>query len=257
MKKSMLIGIAAVPILALSACSGGAADPSPAAPSVSAGPATLTKVTAGVIPIVDSAPIWLGKSKGFFEDEGLDLDIQTGSGGGALLPGVVAGSYDFAMGTTVSVMLARDKALDIEFVSNEATTAGAPKSQAVVVPKDSPIKTAADLAGKTVSVLALNSTVDVTIRAMVDEDGGDSATVKFVEIPPPSTQAAVESKQVDAGWMLSPFLEMAVANGDRVITYNFSEFSPNFTLSGYFTMTETVKNKPDMVKAFAAALGGC
>jgi NitT/TauT family transport system substrate-binding protein len=215
---------------------------------------TLSKVTAGVIPIVDSAPIWLGKSKGFFEEEGLDLDIKTGSGGGAILPAVVAGSYDFGMGNTVSVLLARDKGLDVKFVSNEATTAGAPKSQAVIVRNDSPIKRPADLNGKTVAVLGISGSVDTTIRALVDEDGGDSGTVKFVELAPSGVQSAVENRQVDAGWILAPFLQNAVSEGCRVVTYNFSEFAPNFTLAGYFAMNETIKNRPRVVESFKKAM---
>jgi NitT/TauT family transport system substrate-binding protein len=243
LNKPILI-VAALSALVLSACAG------PQEPSAGA----LTKVTAGVIPIVDSAPIWLGKSKGFFEEEGLDLDIKTGSGGGAILPAVVSGSYDFGMGNTVSVLLARDKGMDVKFVSNEATTAGAPKSQAVIVPNDSPIKTPADLAGKTVAVLGISGSVDTTIRAIVDADGGDSSTMKFVELAPSEVQAAVEKKQVDAGWILAPFLQKAVAEGSRVVTYNFSEFSPNFTLAGYFAMNETIKSRPAVVESFNKAL---
>lgn len=238
------LALAALSALLLSAC-GGPAEPSTGSP---------TKVTAGVIPIVDSAPIWLGKSKGFFEEEGLDLDIKTGSGGGAILPAVVSGSYDFGMGNTVSVLLARDKGIDVKFVSNEATTAGAPKSQAVIVPNDSPIKKPADLAGKTVAVLGISGSVDTTIRALVDADGGDSSTMKFVEIAPSEVQAAVEKKQVDAGWILAPFLQKAVAEGSRVVSYNFSEFSPNFTLAGYFATNDTVKNRPKVVESFNRAL---
>jgi len=241
--KPILI-VAALSALVLSACA------APQEPSAGA----LTKVTAGVIPIVDSAPIWLGKSKGFFEEEGLDLDIKTGSGGGAILPAVVSGSYDFGMGNTVSVLLARDKGMDVKFVSNEATTAGAPKSQAVIVPNDSPIKTPADLAGKTVAVLGISGSVDTTIRAIVDAAGGDSSTMKFVEFAPSEVQAAVEKKQVDAGWILAPFLQKAVAEGSRVVTYNFSEFSPNFTLAGYFAMNETIKSRPAVVESFNKAL---
>jgi NitT/TauT family transport system substrate-binding protein len=239
-----ILTIAALSALVLSGCA------SPQEPSGE----TLTKVTAGVIPIVDSAPIWLGKSKGFFQEEGLDLDIKTGSGGGAILPAVVAGSYDFGMGNTVSVLLARDKGMDVKFVSNEATTAGAPKSQAVIVRNDSPIKTPADLAGKTVAVLGISGSVDTTIRAMVDEDGGDSSTVKFVELAPSEVQAAVEKKQVDAGWILAPFLQKAVSEGSRVVTYNFSEFAPNFTLAGYFAMNETIKSRPAVVESFNKAM---
>ena len=81
--------------------------------------------------------------------------------------------------------------------------------------------------------------VDTTIRALVDADGGDSSTMKFVEIAPSEVQATVEKNQVDAGWILAPFLQKAVAEG-RVVTYNFSKFSPNFTLAGYFATNDTV-----------------
>src|SRR5665647_3422163 len=73
-------------------------------------------------------------------------------------PGVVAGSYDFAFGNYVSVMVAKDKGLDLKYVANGDSSAGSPDFGAVVVPADSPIKTPADLAGKTVAVNNLANT---------------------------------------------------------------------------------------------------
>ncbi|MHB1172044.1 MAG: ABC transporter substrate-binding protein [Lacisediminihabitans sp.] len=250
MKKSILIGVATVSVLALSAC-GTSSNSSPTQPGTKA---ALTKITVGVIPIVDTAPIWLGKEKGFFADEGLDVTVQTTTGGAASVPGVVAGSYDFAFGNYVSVMVARDKGLDLKYVANGDSTAGTPDFGAVVVRGDSPIKTPADLAGKTVSVNNLANIGDTTIRSVVEKDGGNQSTIKFVEVAFPDAEAAVENKQVDAAWILAPFLDSAVAHGDRVITYNFSAFDPNLDISGYFTTGDTIKNKPDLVKSFTAAM---
>src|SRR6476469_727340 len=111
MKKSVLVGITALSVLALTACGTSAPTSSPAA-SNAGGAKTMTKITVGVIPIVDTAPIWLGVKKGFFKDEGLDVTVQPTTGGASSVPGVVAGSYDFAFGNYVSVMVARDKGLD-------------------------------------------------------------------------------------------------------------------------------------------------
>src|ERR1035437_8428114 len=69
-KKSMLAGLATLSVVALSAC-GASSSASPAA----GGKPGLTKINVGVIPIVDTAPIWLGKKKGFFAAEGLDITI--------------------------------------------------------------------------------------------------------------------------------------------------------------------------------------
>ena len=247
-KRSLLVAVAAVSMLALSACgtpSGG--DTPPAADNP-------TKITVGVIPIVDTAPIWLGVDKGFFSDVGLDVTVQPTTGGAASVPGVVAGSYDFAFGNYVSGMVANDQGLNLKYVTNGNSTAGNPDFGAVIVKADSPIKTPADLSGKTISVNNLQNIGDTTIRTVVDDDGGDSSTIKFVEVAFPDAEAAVENNQVDAAWILAPFLNSAVANGARVITYNFSDFDPGLDIAGYFTTADTVKNKPELVKAFTEAM---
>jgi NitT/TauT family transport system substrate-binding protein len=75
-----------------------------------------------------------------------------------------------------------------------------------------------------------------------------------VEVAFPDAEAAVENKQVDAAWILAPFLDAAVAHGDRVISYNFSAFDPKLDIAGYFTTGDTIKNKPDLVKKFTTAM---
>ncbi|NKX52175.1 ABC transporter substrate-binding protein, partial [Arthrobacter deserti] len=149
MKRALTALVAAASALALSACGGGSPSGSGAAPAeTAAGDGSLTRISVGVIPIVDTAPIWLGEAKGFFKEEGLDLDIQTASGGAAIVPGVVSGSSDFAFSNLISVMVAKDKGLDLQFVANGASSTGDPKKDvgAVVVPADSDIKSAKDLA---------------------------------------------------------------------------------------------------------------
>ena len=250
MKKSLLVGIAAVSMLALSACG----TPSDTGDTTPGADGTPTAITVGVIPIVDTAPIWLGVEKGFFSDEGLDVTVQPTTGGAASVPGVVAGSYDFAFGNYVSGMVANDQGLNLKYVANGNSTAGNPDFGAVVVNADSPIETPADLSGKTVSVNNLQNIGDTTIRTVVDDDGGDSSTIKFVEVAFPDAEAAVVNNQVDAAWILAPFLNAAVANGARVISYNFSDFDPKLDIAGYFTTLDTFTNKPELVTAFQNAM---
>ncbi|WP_406019719.1 ABC transporter substrate-binding protein [Nocardioides sp. NBC_00850] len=77
--------------LALSACGGESADES-------AGGAT--EITVGVIPIVDVAPIYLGVEKGFFKEEGLDVNLELAQGGAAIIPAVASGQYQFGFSNT-------------------------------------------------------------------------------------------------------------------------------------------------------------
>ncbi|NKX55688.1 ABC transporter substrate-binding protein [Arthrobacter mobilis] len=257
MKRALTALAAAASVLALSACGGGSpSGPDPAATGTAGNGGDLTRISVGVIPIVDTAPIWLGEEKGFFKEEGLDLDIQTASGGAAIVPGVVSGSFDFAFSNLISVMVARDKGLDLKFVANGASSTGDTGKDigAVVVPADSDIRSAKDLAGKRVSVNNLANIGDTTISSVVEEDGGDPEAVDFVEVAFPDAPAALENKQVDAAWILEPFLSAALEDGARVISYNFADFDPELDIAGYFTSGDTVANDPGLVEKFTRAM---
>ena len=249
--------LAAASVLALTACGcGSPRSPGGTAPGGAAGGGDLTKVSVGVIPIVDCAPVYLGNKMGFFKDEGLQLDIQTATGGAAIVPGVVSGSFDFAFSNLISVMVARDKGLDLKFVANGASTTGEKGKDVggVVVPAGSPIKSAKDLAGKTVSVNNLSNIGDTSIKSAIEKDGGDPSSVKFVEVAFPDAPAAIANKQVDAAWILEPFMSKALADGGSVVSWNFVDVSPKLDIAGYFTKADTTKNKPELTQKFTRAM---
>ncbi len=249
MKSHTAAGLALTGILALSACGGGDGGGSE-------GGDGSTEVTVGAIPIVDTAPLWLGEDQGFFEDEGIDLDIQTTSGGAAAVPGVVSGDFDFAFGNLISVMVAQDQGLDIEFVANGTSSTGDVESDfgAVVVNEDSDIESTEDLEGKTVSVNNLSNIGDTTISYVVEEAGADPSTIDFVEIAFPDAPAALSNGQVDAAWILDPYLTNALNDGARVISYNYAETDPMLDIAGYFTNQDRIESDPDLVDSFATAM---
>jgi NitT/TauT family transport system substrate-binding protein len=218
--------------------------------------ADLTKITIGVIPIVDVAPLYLGVKQGFFKDEGFDVAIESGAGGAALVPGVQSGSYDFAFSNYVSIMIALDKGLPLKVVTNGVSTTGSTTNDyaAIVVANDSPIKNVAGLSGMRVSSNTLGNIADTAIRADVDKAGGQSSTIKFTELPFPAATAALDNKQVDAIYQVEPFLTAARSKGHRVVSYLYADMNPKMDISGYFTTEDVIKNKPAMVKKFQAAM---
>ena len=64
---------------------------------------------------------------------------------------------------------------------------------AIMVAANSPIKTALDLQGKTVAVSAVGDISYLGIRAMIDAAGGDSTTVKWIEVPGATVSSAIQS----------------------------------------------------------------
>ncbi len=213
-------------------------------------------VDVGAIPIVDVAPIYLGKQKGFFSQRNIDLTITPGQGGAATIPGVVSGQFQFGFANVSSLLVARDKGLPLKVLTSGVSSTGQAGKDfgAVVVPADSPIQSARDLAGKTVSVNQLNNIGTTTIRASVRKDGGDPGAVKFVEMPFPDAPAALEKKRIDAAWVVEPFLTRTLSGGARVVAWNFVDAAPNLTVAVYFTTEATLSSKADLVKRFTDAM---
>src|SRR5690606_19632350 len=122
MKKAGFFALAAITALVLTGCTDSDA-PAPGS-SADGDSVDLTPVTVGVIPIADTAPIYVGDAQGFFADEGLDLTIETATGGAAIVPAVVSGDYQFGFSNQLSLMVAADKGLDIKMVSSAVATTG-------------------------------------------------------------------------------------------------------------------------------------
>ncbi len=216
----------------------------------------LTEITVGVIPIVDTAAIWLGVEEGIFEEHGLDVTLEIAQGGAAIVPAVVSGEYEFGFSNVVSLFVAADQGLELTMLAPGAATTGDTSSDigAVLAMPDSGISTPADLAGRTVAVNTLNNIGDVTISEVVTQAGGNADEISFVEMGFPEMPAAVVEGQVDAAWVLEPFSTIAQAEGAEVVTYNFAETHPELLIAAYFTTQEYADQEPEVTAAFTAAM---
>src|SRR5256885_13549232 len=111
MRRTLATVLFATTLLA-TACGGGSNTSAPAAPG------QPDKVTVGVIPILDVAPIYLGKQKGFFTKRNIDLTLEQAQGGAAIVPAVVSGQYQFGFSNVISLLVAQSRSVPIKVVCN-------------------------------------------------------------------------------------------------------------------------------------------
>jgi NitT/TauT family transport system substrate-binding protein len=243
-----LILLAVVGVLVAAGC--GSSDDEPGEAS---GGAQQVKV--GIIPILDVAPIYLGKEKGFFTSRNIELTLESGQGGAAIVPGVVSGQFQFGFSNVTSLLIAQSRGLPLKVVSNGVASTGKDKADfGGVVTRETSIRTAADLAGKRVAVNTLKNIGDTTIRASVRKAGGDPSSIKFVELAFPDMPAALQAGRVDAIWVVEPFLSTSLAQGGRLVASNYVDTAPDLTVAVYFTSEQLIKNDPDLVKRFTEAM---
>lgn len=242
-------------MLALTACGGGDDDGGSAA-ATSGGSGEVRQVTVGMLPILPTAALYAGIEQGFFADHGIEVKVETGQGGAALLPAVMAGQIQFATSNPVSLLQARDKGLDVRVIAHwtSALSSGDTDINGVVAKAGAGMTSAKDLAGKTVAVNTLNGMGGLTIREAVREDGGDPDAVKFVEMPFPDMPAALTGGNVDAVWVPEPFLSSLQASGNTVVSYSSKESVPGHPTQLFFTSGQLIEDDPQLVKDFTAAV---
>jgi NitT/TauT family transport system substrate-binding protein len=248
-----LIGAFALTGCASGSISGGEAA---AAPGSDSGNSELRDVTIGLFPSSAVGAIQLGIDKGYFEEEGIELEMLLGQGSAAQLPSLSSGSLEFMLASPTTPLVATTQGLDIKIVSGYAHNRPdmVEDSVAVLVGPGSDIKRAKDLEGKTVSINALGSIGEIGIREAVELDGGDPSKVTFVQLGFNEVGAQLESGQIDAGMAGPPFMQQIVADGGTVVSDFIQEAglgSAELVIASSGALTE---NDPELVESFVAAL---
>jgi NitT/TauT family transport system substrate-binding protein len=249
MRGSRLIATISTALLLAAAGCGTDADEPPAA-------GQPDKVNTGVIAIVDVAPIYLGKEKGFFTEQNIDLTLTTAQGGAAIVPAVLNSEFQFGFSNTISLLIGATKDVPVKAVANGVNSTGVDGKDfaGLFVKADSPIKSPKDLAGKTVAANTLKNIVETTVRESVRKDGGDAAAVKFTELAFPDQVPALQNGSVDAIFVVEPFQQAAVAAGARKIASSYVDAAPDLTVAMYFTSNQLIKTNPDLVRRFTEAM---
>src|SRR5215216_4568278 len=216
----------------------------------------VTTLKVGVIPIADVAPLYLGMEKGFFKEENLEIQPQLAEGGAAIVPSVVSGDYQFGFSNVTSLVIASSKNLPVQIVSQGVLAGTGPDDawDGVVVPKGSDIKEPKDFEGASVAVNTLNNIGPLVMNESMEKAGADYTKIKYVEVPFPEMNAALEAGRVDAAWEVEPAFSGGKAAGGTAIMHPYEETAPNLTVATYFATKEYIAKNKDVVDAFKRAI---
>ena len=175
------------------------------AAAVSFGAVTQAQADALRIGYQKYGTLMLLKAKGTLEkrlaEQGVDVQWTEFPGGPQLLEGLNVGSIDFGVTGETPPVFAQAAGADLLYVAFEPP---APTSEAILVPKDSPIKSVQDLKGKKV-VLNKGSNVHYLLVRALEDAGLKYTDIQTVFLPPADARAAFERGSVDAWVIWDPY----------------------------------------------------
>jgi sulfonate transport system substrate-binding protein len=145
------------------------------------------------------------KAKGSLEkrlaEQGIEVQWTEFPGGPQLLEGLNVGSIDFGTTGEAPPIFAQAAGADLLYVAHEPP---APTSEAILVPKDSSLKSVSELKGKKIALNKGSNVHYLLVRALEDA-GLKYSDIQPVYLPPADARAAFERGSVDAWVIWDPF----------------------------------------------------
>jgi NitT/TauT family transport system substrate-binding protein len=202
-----------------------------------------------------ATPYLYAMESGLFRKNGIDASLERSTSGAAAASAVVGGSFEVGKASVISFLSAHVRGLPLVAVAAAGDYDAAKPTAALAVRPDGPVHSGADLNGKIVAVSAINDLFSLAARAWIDAHGGDSSTVKFIELPQSSTAASIAAGRIDAAVMVHPFLARGLEAGTiRVVGDPVSALGNHHTDSMWFTTIAFAQKNPAVIDRFTRTI---
>jgi NitT/TauT family transport system substrate-binding protein len=193
---------------------------------------------------------------GLFKAAGLNVTF-TPMNPSAILPALAGGTVQIANSNLLNVIEAHARGVPFTIIAPSAMFNSADVNGYVglVVRKEATIQSARDLNGKIIAVPSIGDLNTIASKAWIDKNGGDSSTIKYIEMPASATPAALADSRIDATILTTPFLLQTVESGKvRVLTDAYTAISKQYLGLGWITTQDFAAKNRDVIERFTRVM---
>ncbi|ALZ99016.1 ABC transporter substrate-binding protein [Corynebacterium glutamicum] len=216
-----------------------------------------TDLKVGAAPSLSALSLQGALANGEFEKNGLNVEVVANKSANDAVPQLLNGGMDIAQMDMITFLKARSEGMPLQVIAGAGVQTtngevGQMSGAGVVANPDSDIQGPADLVGREVGVPAIKTQTWMNIRATIDEAGGDSNQVKFVEVPTAQTIDLVNRGQVDASTPSEPLQSSSIHEGKVKLVMSTDAPGLKGAPSSVFVASEDyISQNPESVRKFA------
>jgi len=200
-------------------------------------------------------PVLYALKSGLFKKAGLDVTLTSAQNGAALATAVAGGSVDIAKSALMPLINAHLRGVNFKIVAGAVLYLTGARSDELIVVKESPITSLADVVGKTIAMASLQSLDQMVTQAAIDQHGGNSASCRFIEIVPGAMLAALEAGRADMAAIVLPVLQTVLETGKvRSFGNPYDALGKRLLIAGWFCTQDYATKNPLVVKRFGNAV---
>ena len=255
--RGVIIGVITVfmAVLLLSGCGKGPelAKQEPAKPAL---PSQATKVSVGILKLTSSAPIFIGMEKGFFKEQGIDINPEWFDAAHPIAVATASNKVQVgATGITASLFNMVAGGQNLSIVADKGREQKGFSSSAVLMRTDlweAGAKKIEDLKGKRVGITQTGSTFHYMLGRLLETKGLKLTDVEIVPLGKLSAlMAALQGKQVDAVILNEPNITKMEKAGYGKVVVQVGD-AIEYQTSAIFFAPEFMKDKDAAVRFLAA-----
>ncbi|TDP95420.1 NitT/TauT family transport system substrate-binding protein [Leucobacter luti] len=215
---------------------------------------------------IAAEPLYMGIEEGFFEDEGLDIEVVDLPDIAAATAALQAGKLELAFVPTISALQMARQNVPITLIAasdgiNPAASDATLEEQrdytsvGIYTSKGSGITDIEGLAGAKIAVPELKGQPDGTITSVLHEAGVETKDIEWMNLGFVPALEALKGDQIDAAFLVSPFSLEADAEGlARVMNPSVDFFPRGSATTGWAASDTWAAENPDAVAAFQRAI---
>jgi NitT/TauT family transport system substrate-binding protein len=200
------------------------------------------------------AVTYFAQDGGFFERARIDADIQPFSSAPAMVAAAAGNAIDVGMADLIQIGNAFNRGVPFGFIAAAGIYDSKLPTTLLCVAKNSAYKTAKDLEGQAVAVVAIASLGGISVQEWLKTGGADVSKVKLLELPFSTMGPALARGTVAAALIAEPFLSSS-KDDVRALADTYPAIAKTFFLSGSFASRDWVNANRDVAKRLVAAFG--
>jgi NitT/TauT family transport system substrate-binding protein len=194
----------------------------------------LGKIKVGYVPVI--APIYIAYEKGYFKEQGLDVELVPFDSGAKMVAALSAGQLDVGSGEAGTALLnAINQGFDVKVVMGTGSMPKGYGPNPFLVRKDlydsGEVTDPKDLEGKNIAVNVPRGMVEYLVSEVLAKGGLTIDDVELVVLPFPEMSAAFANKAIDAAIMTEPLASKAVNDGLAVVLVGGDEIVDRMQIS--------------------------
>lgn len=247
----------------LSACAprtGSPAGAPPAQAPAAAPPAapTITKINYGEIGGTSDAGIYIANDKGYFREQGIELESARFQTAAEMVAPLATGQLDVGGGAPgAGLMNAFSRDIALKIVADKGNLNRGYGFQAVMTRKDlwdsGAVRGPADLRGRTIAMPARDITPEVTLDTYLRGGGLTVAEVNVATMPFPDMATALANRSIDAALPIEPFVTQIVEREIGVILTRNDDVTPEQQVAVILYSPKFAEEKPELARRFMVA----